>query len=426
MDISELYEIYLRNPSVTTDTRKIRKGDLFFALKGPHFNGNAFAAAALEKGASYVVIDEGNFRTNDRMILVGNVLQTLQELAGFHRAHFHIPFIAITGSNGKTTTKELAHAVLSTTYKTYATEGNLNNHIGIPLTLLKIRSDVKIAIIEMGANHQHEIENYCKIVNPTHGIITNVGKAHLEGFGGLEGVRKGKGELFDYLRTHGGIAFACRDFDYFREMTHDIKEVVWYGTGAKEFVQGRMISNDPFLNLECNFAGEINTHLIGAYNIYNVLAAVTLGKYFEADPASVTKAIEHYKPQNFRSQLLKKGDNEFILDAYNANPSSMKAAIENFAASSATKKILMLGAMMELGDDSIEEHQKIVDFIGSYSWQQVVLVGGDFANVSKDYLYLQDAAEARKWLEGQHVHDATILVKGSRSMAMEKILDGSV
>lgn len=422
MNIRELYELYLRNPCVNTDTRKISKGDLFFALKGPSFNGNSFAATALAKGASFAVIDEESSLTDNRMILVDNALQTLQELARFHRDRFHFPFIAITGSNGKTTTKELAHAVLSTRYKTYATEGNLNNHIGIPLTLLKIRPDVEMAIIEMGANHQLEIENYCKMVNPTHGIITNVGKAHLEGFGGPEGVKKGKGELYDHLRNNGGTVFACRDFEYLLEMSHDIREIVWYGTGKEGFVQGAVLRHDPFLSLECNVTGEINTRLVGAYNVYNVLAAVTLGKYFHVKDASIKKAIELYKPQNSRSQLVKREGNEFIMDAYNANPSSMRAAIENFAASSASQKVLMLGAMMELGEASVEEHQKLIDFIRNYPWRQVVLVGGDFSNIDSPYLYLPNVTSAKKWLKNQHFHGVTILVKGSRATAMENVL----
>lgn len=421
MNTPDLYRIYLRHPSVETDTRKLKQGDLFFALRGPHFNGNAFAARALEAGASFAVIDEEACRTDDRMLLVEDALASLQQLAAYHRDRFDIPFIAITGSNGKTTTKELTRDVLATTYVTYATEGNLNNHIGIPLTLLRIKADVEMAVIEMGANHQHEIEAYCRIVRPTHGLITNAGKAHLEGFGGVEGVRKGKGELFDHLRATGGTAFVCADFDYFRGMSHDIRRIIWYGTGPENDVNGSVKGIDPFLSVETSYTGEINTKLIGDYNLYNILAAVAIGKHFGVQTERVRQALSSYQPGNSRSQFMRSGENAFILDAYNANPSSMQAAITNFAASTASHKVLMLGAMMELGDESLTEHERLVDLIGRYSWDKVVLVGGDFGRIRHPYLYLPDAAAAREWLEQQGLRGATILVKGSRLMAMEKI-----
>lgn len=423
LDTVSLYKVYLEHPSVQTDTRKLQKGDLFFALKGPNFNGNTFAEKALSQGASYAIIDEAGFRTNDRMILVDNVLSCLQQLAYYHRCQFKIPFIAITGSNGKTTTKELVKAVLSTTFKTYATEGNLNNHIGIPLTLLKIKPGVEMAVIEMGANHQKEIEGYCKIVNPTHGMITNIGKAHLEGFGGMEGVKKGKGELFDYLRAHNGTAFACNDFDYFHEMTHDIHEVNWYGTSGKEYVHGKTLAHNPFLSMETNYTGILNTQMVGSYNQYNVLAAVAIGKYFKVKASSVNKAIAEYTPSNSRSQFIQRGNNDFILDAYNANPTSMQAAIENFADSkNYDKKVLMLGGMMELGKESIAEHQKLVNLISTYPWHEVVLVGGDFSKIKHPYIYLPDSTAAKTWLSKQNFQGMTILVKGSRAIAMEKVI----
>jgi UDP-N-acetylmuramoyl-tripeptide--D-alanyl-D-alanine ligase len=422
LNTEDLYEIYLRHSTVQTDTRKLREGDLFFALKGPNFNGNSFAEKALEAGAAYAVIDEEAYRTHERMILVSDSLEALQMLARHHRDQFQIPFIAITGSNGKTTTKELIRTVLSATYTTLATEGNLNNHIGIPLTLLGIRSGVEMAVIEMGANHQHEIEGYCRIVRPTHGIITNAGKAHLEGFGGIEGVRKGKGELFDHLRAHGGTAFICGDFDYFREMSRGIGAVQWYGTGQDNDLRGKVTGADPFLSVETNYTGKISTRLIGDYNLYNILAAVTVGRYFKVPAPAVAAAIASYQPQNARSQFIKSGDNDFIVDAYNANPSSMQAAIANFASLAAPHKVLMLGAMMELGDQSIAEHQKLIEVIGQYPWDEVVLVGGDFARVSHPYQYLEDALCAKKWLADQHFKGATILIKGSRRIAMEKIL----
>jgi UDP-N-acetylmuramoyl-tripeptide--D-alanyl-D-alanine ligase len=423
LNIATLYKTYLHHPSVNTDTRLLQPGDLFFALKGPRFDGNAYAGKAIGQGASYAIIDDEKYKIHDRMILVDDALVTLQQLARYHRDQFQIPFIAITGSNGKTTTKELIKAVLSTTYKTYATEGNLNNHIGVPLTILRIKQDIKMAVIEMGANHQHEIESYCKMVNPTHGIITNIGKAHLEGFGGIEGVRKGKGELFDYLRHNGGTAFICKDFDYFDEMSRGIPEVIWYGTGKDNYVHGNVTGIDPFVNVETDYTGNISTRLIGDYNVYNILASVAAGKYFKVPSEAVQQAIAMYSPSNARSQMVKQGENSFILDAYNANPSSMRAAIENLAASSTSgKKVLMLGAMMELGEESRAEHQKLVDLIGQYPWESVVLVGGDFAFVDHPYIYLPDSAAAKQWLEKQHYSNATILIKGSRKTEMEKVL----
>lgn len=422
MDTESLYRLYLEHPSIETDTRKLTPGQLFFALKGPHFNGNLFAAKSLEMGAAYAVIDEKAYLSGDRMILVDDVLRSLQDLARHHRDTFDIPFIAVTGSNGKTTTKELIRAVLATRYTTYATEGNLNNHIGIPLTLLKIHRNVAMAVIEMGANHQREIAGYCKIVNPTHGIITNVGKAHLEGFGGIEGVRKGKGELFDHLRANGGTAFACRDFDYFAEMTTGLKQVIWYGTGKQEHQAARIIRSHPFLELDSSFAGILQTHLVGDYNLYNVLGAVTIGEYFGVDRQKTADAIAAYTPNNARSQLVQRGSNTIILDAYNANPSSMQAAIENFAAAPEHSKVLMLGAMMELGPESPGEHQKLIELIEKYRWKAVVLVGGDFVNTSHRYQYFPNAETAGKWLAGQGFQDTSILIKGSRSMAMEKVL----
>lgn len=423
VNTQQLYTYYQQYPSVQTDSRKLQKGDLFFALKGPHFNGNAFAAEALEKGASYVVIDEEPYKTDPKMILVPDALSALQQLARYHRDQFNIPFIAITGSNGKTTTKELIHAVLGSGYRTYATEGNLNNHIGIPLTLLRIRPDVEMAVIEMGANHQKEIESYCSMVNPTHGLITNIGKAHLEGFGGFEGVKKGKGELFDHLRKAGGIAFACKDFDYFEEMTKGLQEIVWYGTKEGSFINGQLMHNNASgIIVKTDYTGEINTHFTGNYNLYNILAAVAVGKYFKVSPSGINEAISSYIPGNFRSQLVEKNGNTFILDAYNANPTSMKAAIENFASMDAKRKILMLGAMMELGKESLTEHQQIIDLIKKGKWEKVVLVGGDFAKTDHPFLYFPDAETAKKWFDQEHLKNATILVKGSRKIAMEKVL----
>ncbi|MBS1667934.1 MAG: UDP-N-acetylmuramoyl-tripeptide--D-alanyl-D-alanine ligase [Bacteroidetes bacterium] len=427
MSIEDLYQIFKSYPSVQTDTRMLKEGDIFFALKGANFNGNLFANQALGKGAVYAVVDElvGDINP-DRMILVDDVLHTLQMLAKHHRQQFNIPFIAITGSNGKTTTKELIHAVLCSSFKTYTTIGNLNNHIGIPLTLLKIKSDAEMAVIEMGANHQKEIESYCQYALPTHGIITNAGKAHLEGFGGEAGVKKGKGELYDYLRNAGGAVFVMWDYDYLRDISKGIREIFSYGTAEADII-GQPIPGASFLEMgftKGTSIKSIKTQLVGDYNFPNVLAAVAVGKYFNIADEKIKAAIENYTPTNSRSQMVEKGGNKIIMDAYNANPSSMKAAIENFAhLKQAEKKVLILGAMAELGEESLDEHQSIVELIKKYNWNQVVLVGGDFLKISHPYLSFANSMEAKRWFDKTRFNGCYILVKGSRSMQMEKILE---
>lgn len=423
VDIKELYQIYLQHPSVQTDTRKLKSGDLFFALKGENFNGNKFAMQAIDAGAAYAVIDEEEFVIPGKTILVEDVLISLQQLAKYHRAQFSIPFIAITGSNGKTTTKELIHVVLSSTYKTYTTEGNLNNHIGIPLTILKIKSDAEMAVIEMGANHQKEIESYCQYAMPTHGLITNCGKAHLEGFGGEEGVRKGKGELFDYLRKNNGVAFIMQDYPYLIEMSKGISEIISYGTDNAD-VTGKVLASEPFLKIQITKEpiNEIQTHLVGSYNFPNVMAAAAIGNYFHISTDKIKNAIENYIPSNSRSQLLEIGSNKIILDAYNANPSSMKLAIENIVAINTAHKVLLLGAMAELGTESLAEHKVIVELINTKQWDNVVLVGGDFLKINHPYISFKNVEEAKEWYRQQNFENTTILIKGSRSMQMEKIL----
>ncbi len=427
MTIEQLYELYKQYPSVQTDTRKLKKGDIFFALKGGNFNGNTFAGQAIEMGAAHAIIDEKEFEIPGKTVLTDNALLTLQQLAKHHRRQFTIPFIAITGSNGKTTTKELIHAVLSTSFKTYTTEGNLNNHIGIPLTILRIKPDADIAVIEMGANHLGEIAGYCQYALPTHGLITNCGKAHLEGFGSIEGVRKGKGELFDHLRklTHG-TAFVMWDYEYLREMSKGISGIIKYGTTDDSHVIGRVKKNEPYLEAEIKQGlddGIIKTQLVGEYNLPNVLAAVTVGKTFKVSERKIKTAIEEYRPSNSRSQMVKRGTNQIILDAYNANPSSMKLAIENFAGLPAGNKILMLGAMAELGEESLNEHQAIVDLIARNKWEQVVLVGGDFLKIQHPFLSFGNSEEAKGWWQQKAPENAYVLIKGSRSMQMEKILE---
>jgi UDP-N-acetylmuramoyl-tripeptide--D-alanyl-D-alanine ligase len=477
MTIEKLYDIYLAHPSIRTDTRQLKHGDLFFALKGPNFNGNAFAAKALEQGAAYAIIDEDphqdpgtnpaplafatEARTSDlpatlaanpdRLILVPDVLTALQQLALHHRRQFNIPFIAITGSNGKTTTKELIHAVLASTYTTYTTVGNLNNHIGIPLTILSVGPDAQLAVIEMGANHQKEIEAYCSYTLPTHGIITNVGKAHLEGFGGPEGVKKGKGELYDFLRASGGTAFVLSDSADLLQMSLGISRIITYGTRDADIIGNAAgqsanpaspsspdASSNPsntFLRVDITHGaatGPIQTQLVGDYNLPNVLVAVAIGKHFGVPDNLIRQSIEAYAPSNSRSQLIEKDGNHIILDAYNANPSSMRAAIENFARlpvgpaapSSFDHKVLILGAMAELGEESLAEHRAIVNLIAQYPWQQVVLVGGDFRKISHPYLSFANSKEAGHWLTGVGLRDTYILIKGSRSTKMEAVLEG--
>ena len=452
MTIENLYQIYLRHPSIQTDTRQLQKGDLFFALKGPTFNGNQFAAKALETGAAYAIVDEdqpaigqpsdgrssveqssdiqssdnqsSDIQSSDRIIKVSDVLTTLQDLALHHRKQFNIPFLAITGSNGKTTTKELIHAVLSSTFATYTTKGNLNNHIGIPLTILSVRPDAQLAVIEMGANHQKEIEGYCRYTLPTHGIITNIGKAHLEGFGGPEGVKKGKGELFDFLRTNDGTAFVLTDSPDLPAMSRGIGHVITYGTSGSDITGNIQPSADSFLHVDITrgaATGPIHTQLVGDYNLPNVLAAVAVGKHFGVSDDRIRQSIEAYTPSNSRSQLIEKNGNHIILDAYNANPSSMRAAIENFARIPGPK-LLILGAMAELGPESLHEHQGIVDLIGQYQWQQVALVGGDFLRLRHPWLSFANSKEAGQWFRDSQPAGAYILVKGSRSTKMEEVL----
>jgi len=433
MDIEKLYGIYKQNPSVQTDSRKIKQGDIFFALKGPSFNGNAFAKQALDDGAVLAVIDEKvpmdiGIEVSGKTFLVEDVLTTLQQLARHHRQQFTIPFLAITGSNGKTTTKELIHAVLSTSYKTYTTEGNLNNHIGVPLTLLKIKDDAAIAVIEMGANHIGEIASYCKIALPTHGIITNCGKAHLEGFGSEEGVRKAKGELFDHLRTiEHGYAIVMWDYDYLQEMSKGISGIIKYGTRKEAHIIGKVFRSDPFLEVDILQGLDeknISTQLVGDYNLPNVLAAVATGKLFNVPGRKIKEAIENYSPSNSRSQLLQQGSNKIILDAYNANPSSMKLAIENFSKFPGDK-ILILGSMAELGTESEKEHSSLVDQIQKLNWKEVVLVGTEFEKIKHPFHQFKNADQAGDWLQQKKFENSSMLIKGSRSMQMEKVLSSA-
>jgi UDP-N-acetylmuramoyl-tripeptide--D-alanyl-D-alanine ligase len=422
MDIEKLYERFLSSSGIQTDTRKLAPGEMFFALKGPSFNGNQFVQKALEAGASCVVMEEQTDLDDDRIVRTTDTLSALQHLARHHRRQFNIPVLAITGSNGKTTTKELIHAVLSKKYKTHTTRGNLNNHIGIPITLLAMPAGTELAVIEMGANHQKEIEGYCTYVEPTHGIITNCGKAHLEGFGGIEGVRKGKGELYDYLRTHDGTVFMMKDYDYLIDMSQGIRKIITYGT-AEAQLTGKVARRDSFLNVAWDGHQHIQTKLAGDYNLPNVLVALSVGSYFAVDEPDMIEAIESYEPSNSRSQMIERKTNRIILDAYNANPTSMTAAIQNLMSQSHQRKCVMLGGMMELGDDSLAEHQALVQLLATQTWLDVCLVGGDFMKINHPYRSFPDARSAADWYREHPLSEAMILVKGSRSMRMELLAE---
>jgi UDP-N-acetylmuramoyl-tripeptide--D-alanyl-D-alanine ligase len=425
--IAFLYEIFKKNSSIQTDTRKLKLGDIYFALKGPNFNGNTFALAALEAGASFAVVDEPipySEAVDDRILQVNDVLTTLQDLAKHHRQQFDIPFIAITGSNGKTTTKELIAAVLSSHFKTYTTIGNFNNHIGVPLTLLSIQADAQMAVIEMGANHLHEIQSYCQYAMPNYGMITNCGKAHLEGFGSEEGVKKGKGELYDYIKEHKGAAFVMNDYDYLNNMSAGIENIITYGNTLGS-LQGQPQTNNGLLQVvftKGTLLDKIQTQLVGDYNLPNVLAAVCIGQYFKVPMDKIKTAIENYAPSNSRSQLTTWKNNQIILDAYNANPSSMKVAVDNFAKLAAENKIICLGGMKELGEATFNEHQALIDQLKQFTWTKVVLVGNEFKDCTHPYQFFESVAAAKKWLNDQNFVQHTILIKGSRGIQMEQLI----
>jgi UDP-N-acetylmuramoyl-tripeptide--D-alanyl-D-alanine ligase len=425
--IEALYQIYIAHPSVVTDTRKLKQGDIYFALKGPNFNGNIFAIDALEAGAAYAIVDEAIADSDayqERIFIVEDVLTTLQQLAKYHRQQFNIPFIAITGSNGKTTTKELVYAVLASHYNTYTTQGNLNNHIGVPLTILSIPKNAEIAVIEMGANHQKEIESYCAYTLPNFGMITNCGKAHLEGFGGEEGVKKGKGELYDFLRAHNGTAFIMEDYAYLQTMSQGIAHIIGYGQHCGQ-IQGEAIDTDGMLTVKINKGIEldsIQTHLVGNFNLPNVLAAITIGQYFKVPDEKIKAAIENYTPTNSRSQLVQWQNNEVILDAYNANPSSMKLAVENFAKINKANKVVCLGGMRELGVDTLMEHQMLIDQLKQNNWSEVLLVGAEFKDCNHNYHYFDTVQAAKVWFDSKQFSGFTILIKGSRGIQMEQLI----
>jgi UDP-N-acetylmuramoyl-tripeptide--D-alanyl-D-alanine ligase len=430
MDIASLYTKFLScKQNITTDTRKISKGCIYFALKGERFNGNDFAQQAIKEGASYAVVDDASVPKHENYILVEDVLSTLQQLANYHRRQLSIPVIGITGSNGKTTTKELIHAVLSAKYNTQYTQGNLNNHIGVPLTLLTITNQHQMAVIEMGANHQHEIDMLCRIAEPDFGIITNIGKAHLEGFGGIEGVKKGKSELYKYLVEKNGVVFLHGDDDVLVDLAKDNNKIT-YGTNKLYDVVGKCNTNSLFVELawrtrykasELNKADYIKTNLVGIYNYNNTLCAACVGNYFKVEEGLINQAIQNYMPTNNRSQLQKTDNNTLVLDYYNANPSSMQAAINNFYHTDAPAKMLILGDMLELGTESVSEHQAIIDLLHKKQLNDYILVGPIFSSLQKEKSFV-NSKQAFDFLQVNPVKNKTILIKGSRGIALEEVV----
>jgi len=427
--IKQLYDWFTQYPLISTDSREIKPDSLFFALKGESFDGNKYATAALEKGAVLAIVDDPAVAIDQHYFLVDDVLTTLQDLARYHRTQFTCPVIGITGTNGKTTTKELVNTVLSSHYCTHATKGNLNNHIGVPLTLLSAKvSEVEMLIVEMGANHQGEIAFLCTIASPTHGLITNVGKAHLEGFGGEAGVIKGKTELYRHLKTVNGKAFVCTRQPVLLQLASELNPLT-YGESGDASYSGSIVSSDPFLIVNWNDNGSeqsipIRTHLVGSYNIDNVMAAICVGSYFKVPPDKVVAALESYIPANNRSQVKQTERNKLFLDAYNANPSSMAAALENFASLDVYPKVVILGDMFELGNESKEEHQQIVILLLKLNFKTVLLIGPKFSEVSETTTFKRfiSTQEALQWITENPFDGKCILVKGSRGMKLETLL----
>ncbi|MCC8424406.1 UDP-N-acetylmuramoyl-tripeptide--D-alanyl-D-alanine ligase [Mucilaginibacter sp. UR6-11] len=432
----QLYQHYLQHPVITTDTRKITAGSLFFALKGDKFDANTFAGQAIAAGAAYAVIDNPEYQLNEQCLLVDNVLTALQDLARHHRRQLTIPVIGLTGTNGKTTTKELINAVLSQHFITLATQGNLNNHIGVPLTILGINASHQMAVIEMGANHIKEIELLCSIARPTHGLITNVGKAHLEGFGSVEGVKIAKGELYDFLSGHGGVAFINSNNPILMEMQAARKFTtppIFYGDAIDDLVSGGITENAPLLSLEWtnNGSGEtyaVKTHLTGAYNLDNILAAISMGVYFKMPVTEINAGIEGYQPKNNRSQVVRTATNTLICDYYNANPSSMMVAIDNIGKITAGRKVLILGDMFEMGAEAAAEHAAVIEKALATEVDERIFIGTEFLRQKakgegQKAVFYETAEDAIAGLKAQPIKNSTILIKGSRGMALERLVE---
>ena len=425
MEIEKLYDYFVRSAGISTDTRKILPGSMFFALRGDKFNANEFAAQALDKGASCVVVDDAQYRLNDQCILVSDTLVALQQLARFHRNKLSIPVVGLTGSNGKTTSKELVNAVLSARYKTYSTKGNLNNHIGVPLTVLAIDSSVEIAVVEMGANHVGEIALLSEIANPTHGFITNIGKAHIGTFGGFDNIIRAKSELYQHLITHNGTVFINSQNEILANMAKRFKEPVFYPAPG-DYYQCTLLGADPFIKVKAENGDDVQTNLVGTYNFENIAAALCIGKYFKVDATAANEAIRKYEPGNMRSQLVKKGNNTIILDAYNANPSSMKAAIENMAAMNVKAKVLILGDMFELEEEAAAEHKNVGRLLKAHKFDRVLLCGKLMRSAKDEYPEAQlfESKDALiEELKKHPVNDAAVLVKASRGIGLETVVD---
>jgi len=423
--ISLLYSIFEQHPNICIDSRNCSVDSVFFALKGGNFNANAFALSALEKGCKYAVVDESEYELDDRFILVDSVIETLQKLATFHRRQLATPIIGITGTNGKTTTKELIAAVLKEKYNLLYTQGNLNNHIGVPLTLLKLKREHELAVVEMGANHPGEIAELCAIAQPNYGIITNVGKAHLEGFGSFEGVKKTKAELYHYIAKKGKQIFINPENADLCEMAQNA------GLENKiiKYTNGETVNSSPFLEMNLKFPQKnevceqlVKSNLIGAYNAENILAAATIGHYFSVSIEQIRHGIENYIPQNNRSQFVETANNKLIVDAYNANPSSMGAAIKNFVQIAAGNKLLILGDMLELGEQSELEHQNMVDLLNENNFENVILVGKEFAKTKNVYQMFENVNELSIHFEKNNIKNHYILIKGSRGIKLEQIV----
>ena len=425
MSIIDLYDLFIHNPQITTDSRNCPKGSIFFALKGDKFDGNQYAGKALASGCVYAVIDNPDYYIGERTILVDNVLKTLQQLAHHHRKVLGLPIIGITGTNGKTTTKELLAAVLSTKFNLLYTEGNFNNHIGVHLTLLRLTHDHELAVIEMGASHPGDIKELVDIVHPNYGIITNVGRAHLEGFGSFEGVIRTKGELYDYIRRSKGKIFIKKENEYLQSIAKGIEQIT-YGNGDDAFASGQVVSCDPFLVFNWKQQGKLHTvetHMIGSYNLDNVLAAVAVGRFFKIPAERISRAIAAYEPTNNRSQFKKTDNNELIIDAYNANPSSMKVALDNFINMPVQPKAIILGDMRELGPTSDELHAEVVEQIKKGQFDKVFLCGEHFSKVGKEFSPFATTEAMVEELRKQPLKGYHILIKGSHSMGLEKLAD---
>lgn len=426
MEIEELYNRFTECNGLTTDSRHCPEGSMFLALKGETFNGNAFAAQSLAQGCRYAVVDEPQYASpeNPRIILVDNCLETLQKLANYHRRRLGTRMIGVTGTNGKTTTKELIATVLGEKFKVLYTQGNFNNHIGVPLTLLRLKPEHEMAVIEMGANHPGEIKTLVHIAEPDYGIITNVGKAHLQGFGSFEGVIRTKGELYDFLREKGNATiFIQNENPYLNKIATGLT-CVRYGQTPGLDVTGKVVSCSPFLHFNWTAEGishEVQTHLIGSYNLDNALAAVAIGRYFGVEDTQICHALSSYVPQNNRSQLVHTASNTLIVDAYNANPTSMMAALENFRQIEAAHKVAILGDMKELGEGSHEEHQKVVDFLKECGFERVMLVGPEFGGTSSSFEHYKDVKEVEALLAAHPLQGCCVLVKGSNSMKLSEL-----